>query len=217
MEGLSYLLYPSLELGLNAYVQYKHYSQYNWLFPLYPFNDYKLKERVQYFVNFVILTASTGYILDHGVYPPLSFITNMQNFALLILMQSAIAYYGHRYAHKNKFIFNYSHCAHHNYVDVKPFIGFSAFPIDIMFFVLLFLLLPFYTFQLSKMFYILFVSYVIGSAIVDHAGVEIKMLGYNSNDHRVHHIQMNKNYGFPLSIFDKLHNTYLSYDDLEAK
>ena len=38
---LTYFYYPFLEVGINSYLQYKHHSDKPWLFPFYPFNNYK--------------------------------------------------------------------------------------------------------------------------------------------------------------------------------
>ena len=149
--------------------------------------------------------------------PELSFLTNVMNFMLLVILESGIVYYGHRYSHYNKFIFKHIHSIHHKYIEVKPFEGSCASPIDIILFVILILTIPFYVFPLSPPFYLLYTTMIIGTGILDHSGTEFEFLIYNSNSHKVHHIQMNKNYGFPLPIFDMFHGTHLDYTTLQEK
>jgi len=138
-----------------------------------------------------------------------SFFTNCWHFAALLVLESGIVYYGHRYSHYNKFIYNYIHKIHHKYINVKPFEGSCASPLDIVLFIGLILLLPFYIFPLSAGFYYLYTLIVIGTGILDHAGVEFKFLFYNSASHFVHHKYPNKNYGFPFPCFDMLHGTFM--------
>ena len=206
-----YLYYPLLEVGINSYIQYQYYSDLTWLFPFYPLNHYKPLERFYYIFNFTLLTACIGYIFENMNMPELSLLTNIVNFLLLTILESAIVYYGHRYSHYNKFIFRNVHYFHHKYIAVKPFEGSCASPYDIVLFVCLILTLPFYTLPLSFPFYVLFTTMVIGTGILDHSGIEYSFLWYNSNYHKVHHIQMNKNYGFPMPIFDMLHGTHIEY------
>ena len=214
---ITYFYYPFLEVGINSYLQYKHHSDQPWLFPFYPFNNYNLVDRFYYIFNFIFLTFSIGYILENVVMPELSLLTNVIHFALLTIIESGVVYYGHRYSHYNKFIFKHIHSVHHKYVEVKPFEGSCASPVDVILFVGLILTIPFYTFPLSKSFYLLYATMVIGTGILDHSGVRFKFLGYNSDSHKVHHIQMNKNYGFPLPIFDMFHGTHLEYTTYQEK
>jgi sterol desaturase/sphingolipid hydroxylase (fatty acid hydroxylase superfamily) len=208
---INYLLYPLLEIGLNSWVQYNYYREQPWLFPLYPFNNYRLIDRFYYIFNFFFLTFGMGYIFNNcSMAEDISFWTNCWHFVALLVLESGIVYYGHRYSHYNKFIYNNIHRIHHNYINVKPFEGSCASPLDIMLFIGLILLLPFYIFQLSTGFYYLYTLVVIGTGILDHSGVEIKFLFYNSASHFIHHRLPNKNYGFPLSIFDKIHGTYMN-------
>lgn len=211
---LYYLSYPVLEVGLNSLIQYKYHSHHTWLFPFYPYNNYKLLERLYYIFNFFLLTFSIGYLLENNTMPEVSLKTNIINFGLLTVLESAVVYYGHRFGHYNKFIYNNFHYFHHKYVEVKPFEGSCASPIDVLLFTVLILTIPLYTFPLSNFFYMLYVGMIIGTGIADHSGTEFEFLGYNSDYHKVHHIQMNKNYGFPLPIFDMLHGTHISYKNL---
>ena len=214
---INYLLYPILEIGLNSWIQYNYYSHLTWLFPLYPFNNYKPIDRFYYIFNFFFLTFGMGYIFNNFTMADVSFFTNCWHFVALLVLESGIVYYGHRYSHYNKFIYNYIHKFHHKYIHVKPFEGACASPLDIMLFIGLILLLPFYIFSLSAGFYYLYTLIVIGTGILDHAGVEFKFLFYNSASHFVHHKYPNKNYGFPLPYFDMLHGTFTKSQNQNQK
>ena len=204
---LYFLFYPLLEIGLNSIIQYKYHPGSPWLFPFYPFNKYKLIHRIYYMINFLFLTFIIGYILKSPL-PDLHIIRDCKSLLGLLLLESGIVYYGHRYIHYNKFLFNHVHKVHHEYIEVRPFEGSCASPVDILFFTGLILFLPFYIFQLSRPFYYLYILIIIGTGILDHSGTTFKFLCYNSDYHKTHHTDMRKNYGFPLTIYDILHGTH---------
>ena len=102
---LNYLLYPILEIGLNSWIQYNHYCHLPWLFPFYPFNKYDLIDRFFYIFNFIFLTLGMGYIFNNFPMANVSFGTNCWHLIALLILESCIVYYGHRYAHYNKFMY----------------------------------------------------------------------------------------------------------------
>ena len=204
---LHLIFYPLLEIGLNSLIQYEYHKDSPWLFPFYPFNNYNIKHRVFYMINFVFLTFIIGYILGSPL-PVMSFRTNCLHLLLLLVIESGIVYYGHRYVHYNKFLFNNIHYLHHEFIEVRPFEGSCASPLDILSFTGLILFLPFYTLSLSTPFYYLYILIIIGTGILDHSGSKFQILFYNSDYHKIHHKKMTKNYGFPLPIYDMIHGTH---------
>jgi len=202
-----FLFYPLLEIGLNSIIQYNYHPDTPWLFPFYPFNNYKPVHRICYMINFIFLTFIIGSILSYSL-PVLSFGQNCLHMLILLLLESGIVYYGHRFVHYNKFLFNNVHNVHHEFIEVRPFEGSCASPFDILLFTGLILFFPFYTFNLSLPFYYLYILIIIGTGILDHSGTEFKFFFYNSDWHKIHHKKMTKNYGFPLPIYDMLHGTH---------
>lgn len=130
---------------------------------------------------------------------------------LFFLFSECFAYWNHRFSHHPRVYchFLYMHKLHHRFIVPTPFSALAAHPIDALSVPFPCLIFPF-IFPLQKMVHIGLIVVLNFWNIVIHDG-KFRMnnrILVSSASHSLHHVQRKCNFGFYLTIFDRLHGTY---------
>lgn len=160
---------------------------------------------------------TTSFIYDFVTFIPISF--------LFELVYDLMHYWVHRFAHTNKFFYKHLHKIHHSKVTTTCLDTYYQHPIDLILsnsipFIIAILLLT----KLTYLQFCLITIYKTAVEIAGHTGKKTfptssfpqyqwlpKGLNIElyTEDHDLHHKQLNCNYAKRLSLWDKIFGTYI--------
>lgn len=125
-------------------------------------------------------------------------------------------YYWHRMQHL-PFFYRHCHKLHHYYQAPQPFDDLMIHPLEAFGYYLI-LYSPAFLVPQSTLSFILYMSVMGVCGVLDHCGVDIRVLGwYDTREHDEHHRLFNVNYSFPFPFMDRLHGTYRAPTQLPAR
>lgn len=177
-------------------------------------------------LNNCLITILGFYLWKHGILvirSAASFYDDALSFLVLFIVMDIAMYGLHRIAHV-KFIYPYFHKTHHKFTEIRPLTLFALNPLETFGFGLLWLAVI-YVFSptWNAAIAYLIVNVIFGS--IGHMSIEpfpsgfsrIPVLNFFTTQtfHKLHHEDINANFGFYTSIWDKLFKSIAkNYTDL---
>jgi len=126
--------------------------------------------------------------------------------ALAALLESALEYYWHRAMHL-PFFYRRFHKLHHAFTAPRPFDDMSIHPLEALGYYCI-LYCPPFALRMHPLSFGAYMALMGVCGVCDHCGVRLRVPGYDSRDHDLHHEKFSVNYGFPFVFLDLLHGTY---------
>lgn len=129
------------------------------------------------------------------------------NLLLGILYENTVEYYWHRMLH-SKYLYARFHKIHHYYKSPRPFDDLYIHPLEAFIYYSILYAPPFlFTMHVHAFTIYMIIMGVLGN--MDHSGIPFSIPGvYDTEDHAMHHLKFDMNYGFPFPYLDLLHGTY---------
>ncbi|XP_076317878.1 methylsterol monooxygenase 1-like [Tachypleus tridentatus] len=128
---------------------------------------------------------------------------------LLFIYMDMAAYYFHRMYHL-PYLYKHFHKWHHRYKQPTAFSASAIHPFEFINYQTL-LALPMFFVPIHWSVYISVLSYIFYYGIMDHSGIKLEAIWPwqpNSMFHDDHHQFFHCNFGFNLTLWDKLHGTF---------
>ena len=124
-----------------------------------------------------------------------------------IVYENIVEYYWHRLLH-SKYLYPRFHKIHHYYKSPRPFDDLYIHPLEACIYYCILYAPPFlFTIHVHAFATYIAIMGVLGN--MDHSGVPFTIPGvYDTEDHAMHHLKFDMNYGFPFPYLDLLHGTY---------
>jgi sterol desaturase/sphingolipid hydroxylase (fatty acid hydroxylase superfamily) len=183
-------------LSANYIGKYTKLQKQHYLITLIMFVIFNAVAFELYFNNYTKLHMNH----NHLIYIPI-------DVSVSLFINSICYYYYHRLVH-TKYLYKYIHSYHHAYLSPEPFDSLVGHPIDHTFSAIL-QILPMFIYKMHIVSFLTYSSILSTMGIYDHCGVKIKIFGYKSLDHHIHHKYPAKNFTTWAAI-DKFHGTYKS-------
>ena len=144
---------------------------------------------------------------------------------IIIVIHDALFYWTHRFMHIKK-VFKYFHLVHHKSKNPSPFSIFSFQPgealIEYSIYPVIFFLIPIHPVML-----IIFMFYNILVNLAGHGGFEFMPENFRTHkvfrwqnsvtNHDMHHTNLNYNYGFYFTFWDRMMNTLANEDAMKKR
>ncbi|KAI3894415.1 hypothetical protein MKX03_016921 [Papaver bracteatum] len=181
-----------------------------------------LQQLIQTTLSYLLFWVSNSMLSSSEVVVQTSFPIQLLQFIVAMLVTDAWQYFGHRYMHQNKFLYQHIHSLHHRVVVPYAFGTFYNHPLDGLlldtFGGIASMLISGMTARTSVFFF----SFTIIKAIDDHSGLWLPQYNLfqlifpcNTAYHDIHHYGVRGikyNYSVPFFTFwDKLYGTHMPY------
>lgn len=131
----------------------------------------------------------------------------LSNLLLAISFENTVEYYWHRTLH-SRHLYARFHKIHHYYKCPQPFDDLYIHPLEAFIYYCILYAPPFlFPIHVHAFTVYMIIMGVLGN--MDHSDIPFTIPGvYDTNDHAMHHLKFEMNYGFPFPYLDLLHGTY---------
>jgi sterol desaturase/sphingolipid hydroxylase (fatty acid hydroxylase superfamily) len=171
------------------------------------------------FINIILGGFSAGLIAElvHRGVCPMSFspvdslssvIRILRDFGIAFLSEAVLEYYWHRLMH-TKYFYAIAHKYHHHYKSPEVWDDMYIFPLEAIGYYFI-LYSPPFLYHTHVYAFLLYMGCMGLCGVLDHSGIRVKLPLhlYNTEDHDLHHLKFNVNFGFPVPWLDILHGSY---------